>query len=422
MNPQQGLAIGGIHVPAPIVTEQGDCAVRADIDHAAIGDHLGLVARHVIAEPSHVEALGAADGGEHGRLQIGIVAEYGDAVRGTGKPVVIAVVKTVVGLRRINLQMDIDRVGQIVGHPAEQLFGAQARGQRGAAEIAAAAADLIISAANRRLAKILGPHRAIGLELVEIERTAARIKNGAAGRSFGKTGVPIGHAGRSLGAAADIGDLVAAVFALVDIVNAVGKIVIESTLDMPPAAREAGARGHRRLPGGIIATAGNAALERSFNALEFLVENEIHHADDCIGAIGGRGAAGHDIDPLDQGLRQGVDVDGAVEAGGRHPHAVQQDQRTGETQIAQIEVVALVGAVGVPGGAGAVAGRAAKHRQLVERIGDVAGSPLHQPFGADGGDWRRRLESAADNARTRDRDLFHRIASSLRPGGRRQTK
>ena len=78
---------------------------------------------------------------------------------------------------------------------------------------------------------------------------------------------------------------------------------------------------------------------------EFLVENEVDHAGHGVGAVNRRGAAGDDLNPAHQHLRQRVDVDGAVLVRGRHTVAVQQHQGALRAEVAQRKrVAAIVGA------------------------------------------------------------------------------
>ena len=77
----------------------------------------------------------------------------------------------------------------------------------------------------------------------------------------------------------------------------------------------------------------------ALEAIEILVEDEIDHAGHGVRAPGGRSAAGHHIDALDEGGRQGGDVHAAGEVGLHHALAVEQHQGSGDAQIAQIEKV-----------------------------------------------------------------------------------
>jgi hypothetical protein len=84
---------------------------------------------------------------------------------------------------------------------------------------------------------------------------------------------------------------------------------------------------------------GDAAVRLDLDALVRLVEHEVDHARDRVGAIGRRSAAGDDLDALHQSLREGVDVDESGDARSHRATPVEQHQRADFTQAAQVERV-----------------------------------------------------------------------------------
>ncbi len=107
--------------------------------------------------------------------------------------------------------------------------------------------------------------------------------------------------------------------------NAVAVEIFHRAEEMAASAEQRGAEGKFGLVAGGIAVIRDAGIDVEFEALVALVEHEIDDAGDGIGAIDRRGAAGHDIHPVDQHLRQRVDRDRAVCVGRRqamrHPAA-----------------------------------------------------------------------------------------------------
>ena len=116
----------------------------------------------------------------------------------------------------------------------------------------------------------------------------------------------------------------------------------------------------------LFARGANAALEvQPFVAL---FEHHVDHATNGVGTVDGGAAVQVDLDPLNGGHGDGVEVDGGAAHGGgtRYPLAVQQNQGTLGTQAAQAD-----GGLGLEGAAGG-RGDAAKGvvGGLLEVIGD----------------------------------------------------
>jgi len=74
----------------------------------------------------------------------------------------------------------------------------------------------------------------------------------------------------------------------------------------------------------VVAIGGDATLNIGLEAFKLLVGDEVHHAADGVGAIGGRGAAGDHVHAVDQQLGKFTDVGDAGDVGAHHALAVQQ--------------------------------------------------------------------------------------------------
>ena len=201
--------------------------------------------------------------------------------------------------------------------------------------------------------------------------------------------------------------------------DAILALISNGAFNMAPAPEQIGAGRHIRLVRETVLIGRNARIELVLDAAEILVEDEVDHPGDGVGTVDRRGAAGDHVDAAHQRLRQGADIDAAVLVGGRKAHAVQQDQGSLLSEIAQVEEVAA----GVAGRAARVAlGRAVdENRQLVQGVPQVGGGGGQQLLGADGGDGRRRVGDIGDDARAGDGHAFHiglclRAASALRAG------
>lgn len=121
------------------------------------------------------------------------------------------------------------------------------------------------------------------------------------------------------------------------------------------------------------------------DALEVLLEHEVDHAGDAIGAIDGGSAAGEHVDPIDQVFGNGVNVYRLRTFEARDmAAAVNQHQRAIDTQIAQVEQVETGRA-----DAGAIARVVARRRranqrgQAGEEVGEVGGAGLLQELRAE---------------------------------------
>ncbi len=76
-------------------------------------------------------------------------------------------------------------------------------------------------------------------------------------------------------------------------------------------------------------------LTVELEALEVLLQDEVGHAGDGVRAIGRRGTARDDLDALDGGRRDGVDVDDARGVARRGATAIEQHEVAVGTEAAQ---------------------------------------------------------------------------------------
>ena len=150
---------------------------------------------------------------------------------------------------------------------------------------------------------------------------------------------------------------------------------------MASSAQEIGAPGPFKLVALVIVMAVVAIDSVGLEAGEMLVDHQIDHAGDGVGAPGGGGAAGHHIDALDDAARDGGKVDAAdgrraarIGVGGDDTLAVEQHQGTHNAQGAQIDGVdtgvALRGIAGVRAIAGRVAA-AADRGEFADGVADI---------------------------------------------------
>ena len=149
-----------------------------------------------------------------------------------------------------------------------------------------------------------------------------------------------------------------------------------------------------------VAFLGDAAVDADLQPFIFLVQHEVDDARDRIRAIGRRCAAGHDLNPLDQRLRDGVDVDQAVDGRGHRTASVEQYQRAFRPQVAQVQRVDPgLAARQVQARVGGL-GRSCHRRQLIDEIGDIVRRRrVLDILQRQHGQRRRCLESVASDAR-----------------------
>ena len=114
---------------------------------------------------------------------------------------------------------------------------------------------------------------------------------------------------------------------------AVRPFAAEQQMPAIVAAEGEARRGAERVIGAVAAL-GDAAIRLDLDPLVRLVEHEVDHARNRVGAIGRRRTAGDDLDALHQRLREGVDVDQSGDARSHRAAPVEQHQRTDFTQAA----------------------------------------------------------------------------------------
>ena len=183
--------------------------------------------------------------------------------------------------------------------------------------------------------------------------------------------------------------------------------IFHRSFEMAAAAEQGHATRDARIVAHGVGIGGNAGIEIGLQTLELLVQDEVDHARHGVGAIDGRSAAGDDIHPLDQHLRQGVDVHCAIVVRRGDAMAVQQHEGALGAEIAQVQRVARVVMAAVAGTANAR--RTLEDRQLVQAVGDVGGGGGLQVVGRDDGQRRGRIGGVGNDARTGDDDVFHAV-------------
>ncbi len=167
---------------------------------------------------------------------------------------------------------------------------------------------------------------------------------------------------------------------------------------MQPAADERLAVSERRAGLTDVVAAAHPVLNVRFQPLELLVEKHVHHARDSIRTVGRRGAAGNDVDLLDEHRRDHVHVHAAGRIGRTEPAPVEQQQRAVATEAAQIEIAGAERRADLTG-----VEVHAQSRNVLHQVGDVTHGLGLQLLHADRSDRRRRSESG--DARSGDGDL-----------------
>ena len=189
--------------------------------------------------------------------------------------------------------------------------------------------------------------------------------------------------------------------------------------------REVGAAVEEVLPGHarnieVLAepSLGGCATRTELDAGEVTAEDEVDHARDGVRTVDGRIAPGDDVDPLDQVVRDRVDVgrNGVVQdVGGNVTTSVDQHQGARRAETAKVEQVET-GDADARARVGLVKGRA-KLGKLVQRVADVAVALLKEAFADDRGDRNGRFEVGTTDARSGD-DHFLAAAGRSLGGGR----
>ena len=159
---------------------------------------------------------------------------------------------------------------------------------------------------------------------------------------------------------------------------------------------------YRDSPVGIIAIGSDTAGEFSLDAGIVLVEHEVHDAGQRVGAIDGRGAPGHHVDPRDQFLWEIVDVHDTRNRRWHRALTVEQNQSSRGAQVSTIQgndadcagaetlVVVLVRVAAIDRG------------QLGHNIGDIGRRRRLKIVRAQNCHWRGRLVIGTGNERAGD--------------------
>lgn len=114
---------------------------------------------------------------------------------------------------------------------------------------------------------------------------------------------------------------------------------------MTAAIVERGAGRQVGTEGGAVALFGDLVAAVQLQAFEFVVDDEVDDARDGVGTVGGRCTAGQDVNALDEGERDVVEVDTADQFGGDDALAVQQDDVAVRTEAAKVDVACAAVAV-----------------------------------------------------------------------------
>ena len=114
--------------------------------------------------------------------------------------------------------------------------------------------------------------------------------------------------------------------------------VAEVDHDVAAVVGEIAAAGHVDLVASRIAALGNAVLALGQEAREIALVEEVDHARDGVRTVQRGGAAGQDVDPLDELGRDDVEIDGGrARQAGDDAAAVDQDQGAIRTEVAKID-------------------------------------------------------------------------------------
>ncbi|MGC4113519.1 MAG: hypothetical protein QM765_02400 [Myxococcales bacterium] len=163
------------------------------------------------------------------------------------------------------------------------------------------------------------------------------------------------------------------------------------------------AGGQRQVDELRVAPLRDAAEGGDLGARPVLAGDDVDHAADGVGAVDGRGAVLEDLDPLDGGHGDGVQVDGGVGAGAARDEAAAVDEHegAGRAEAAQVDAGRAVAAVVVLGVDGV-----GLRGQRLEDVADRRAAGAGDLLAGHHGDRSRRVEVGAVDARTGDDDLL----------------
>ena len=369
-----------------------------------------------------------AEGGDAGRGalvahrlgQIGVGAldgQVGAAIAGAG---------LVVGLHLRDIDRDIGFVvvGEIIADPAIAIDALQRGFERGArAGCARQVAALAEAVAAIAVGDRAGTGRRAVRAIVELIGIAILVEGDALQRAIvdqavagiliglgiiaviilrqaivGLAGVHQRGGAIPVAAAGQIGAEVAGA-------HAAFMVIFAADDDMKAIIHEGFAIGGLDQRGFVIAIFGDAAQDIALEAFEMGVGDEVDDAADRVRAVGGRRAAGDDVDALHQQLRKHGNVGHAGDIGADDALAVEQGQGADRAQAAQREGTEALLAAGGGEGAGGGAGRALERGQLGDGVEDVGLGVVGDLLLTDDGGGRRRIEAAGGDARSGDDDV-----------------
>ena len=291
--------------------------------------------------------------------------------------------------------------------------------------------------------EVEGPRPTRGVESLEPLRAVGDAAIGKALRALGDAvvaGARLAGGGGGVGAVGSLaGDAAQVAATDVDRVGcmllglrearqqAVAVGVFRGNREVRAAAHEGGTGSHLHQGLAHVAIGRQAGRGIHLEAFELLVGHEVDHARDRVRTPGGRGAAGHNVNALDQHLRHLRNVDGAVEVTADDALAVQEDQGTQRRQAAQAERGQADQAGGGRAGVVADAGRALQGGQFGNGVEDVG---LGRSFEVGGAHNRGRgrgvkaggLKAAGGHNNRFDAFLRHGGTGAQRQNGRAARK
>ncbi len=152
-----------------------------------------------------------------------------------------------------------------------------------------------------------------------------------------------------------------------------------------------------------------AVIDLRLEAGERGVEDEVHHAGDCVRAVCRRGAAGHRFGPAYHDAWNQIEIDRAAIGAWHESMTVQQGQRAGAEERIQAAQVGKRGAH-IEVAETDVCGRGEVRvlRHLGNDVADVDNAHLLHELPVHDGDRHRRFEAGALNVRPGDDDLTDR--------------
>ena len=176
-------------------------------------------------------------------------------------------------------------------------------------------------------------------------------------------------------------------------------VVVQVQGDVAAAVTRIGADRQVGAVGLAVLVACHGVAGAELDALEVVLEDEVQRARDGVRAINGRGAAGDDVDPLQEGGRDARDVDDAVDVVGGDALAVDQDQVAVGAEAPQVDRRHAGGAV-----VDRVAVAGLGDGQVADDLFDFSGLLQADFLGAQGLDRAGRHQARRLNARTGDDD------------------